>query len=130
MTFILAGATESQVLCKNWYLPAAPEDGLTAFRSPPDSRSAIAFKWSLTSTSEPSDAEEVCVVLVSWVCWASCLGASTWGASTLFDSCSVAAGAWVSSAGAWVCSAAGCSATGSCVASGAWVSVSAALVAW
>ena len=39
-----AGATESQVLCKNWYLPAAPEDGLTAFRSPPDSRSAIAFK--------------------------------------------------------------------------------------
>ena len=33
-----AGATESQVLCKNWYLPAAPEDGLTAFKSPPDSR--------------------------------------------------------------------------------------------
>ena len=33
-----AGATESHVDCKNWYLPAAPDEGLTAVMSPPDSR--------------------------------------------------------------------------------------------
>jgi len=44
------------VLCKNWYLPAAPEDGLTAFKSPPDSRCAIACKCELTFTEEPLEA--------------------------------------------------------------------------
>ena len=54
------------MLCKNWCLPAAPDDGFTALRSPSDSRCAIACKWALTFTDEPSlaldsfELEEAC----------------------------------------------------------------------
>src|SRR5699024_11073631 len=74
---------ESHVLCRNWYLPAAPEDGFTALRSPPASRSAICFKSSFTSTDEPLDASlelsddcveaaSCCGCCVDSVCGACC----------------------------------------------------------
>ena len=83
----LAGATESQVDCKNWYLPAAPDVGFTAWILPPDSRWAICFRWAFTFTDEPSDAFDSVGVAVTcelfdvnacgcWV-WAFC-GASTY----------------------------------------------------
>ena len=82
-----AGATESQVACKNWYLPAAPELGLIAVISPPDSRWAIACKWEFTFTDEPlvaslelslfEEVDSCCGCWVSSVCGAVvCCGCS------------------------------------------------------
>ena len=77
-----AGATESQVDCKNWYLPAAPEEGLIAWISPPDSRWAICCKWPFTFTEEP---------LVD------CLG---WFVVVFAGACCVWAWVWLT---CWVC---------------------------
>lgn len=89
------GATESQVDCKNWYLPAAPEDGFIAWISPPDSRWAICCKCEFTFTDEPLEAllEEVWLVDVDFVC--GCAVCSFCGADTCTGCCCVATWDWL-----------------------------------
>ena len=95
-----AGATESHVLCKNWNLPEAPDDGFVAWISPPDSRCAICCKCAFTP-DEPSEASfelDSFELAEDWVavsccgCWAdSCCGALCWVDCCACEDCSLGA---------------------------------------